>query len=630
MYLRKMIEWIKIESVRMFKQYLRSDWYKFFTIGTLVIICSVFVYYYHFILGYDNVYTHLFYVPIVLSVLWWGGKGLYVAVGLTLLLISSNIFSGRMIFDNYIRGAIFIMISLVVYFLSERIKRAREREYHLNSVLHAIHNVNQLISTEKDRQQLIQGVCDDLTRNRGYINVWIALFDGFGKFDVAAQSGIGEDFKLIVDKMKDGDLTKCSGKALPESDVIIIEYPISQCANCPLSGRYAGRGAMTVRIKHRDRLYGIMTVSIPLDFIHSSDEHDLLKDVAGDIALALYSIEEEERRKSAEDALREGYERFRGIIENAPIGYFQISKDGLWQYVNWEWQAIHGYSHNEVIGKNFEIVYPEEVKEEVRGNVLRALSGEVISGKTIQLCKEGNITHHLISLQPIYQRGGIEAIEGFVNDITERIQAVNMIKESLKEKDLLLREIHHRVKNNMQVVSSILNLHSVYTCEDHKKDIFRDAHDRIYAMALIHEMLYQSPNMVNVDFSEYIKDFTAQLFHSHNIDSGRIRLVMDIQNVHLGIDQAIPCAQIINEIFSNSLKHAFPEKREGEIKIDFRRLENNNYSLMISDNGVGIPDGLDINKTDTLGLKLLNALVKQLKGNIEIVKNNGTLFVITF
>ncbi|HDK17245.1 MAG TPA: hypothetical protein ENG75_04825, partial [Nitrospirae bacterium] len=213
-------------------------------------------------------------------------------------------------------------------------------------------------------------------------------------------------------------------------------------------------------------------------------------------------------------------------------------------------------------------------------------------------------------------------------NITERKKVENQLKSSLREKETLLLEIHHRVKNNMQIISSLLSLQSRYIKDKHYISMFNESRSRIKSMALIHEKLYQSKNLENIDFNDYIKSLVNDLFIFYGIQGGHIVLNINIENVILDIDTAIPCGLIINELISNSLKHAFPDGREGKIEITSRKMNIkgvNEYELIVSDNGIGMPDDLDFRKTESLGLSLIVTLSEdQLQGKLDFKRDNGT------
>ncbi|AVH69563.1 sensor histidine kinase [Nostoc sp. 'Lobaria pulmonaria (5183) cyanobiont'] len=212
----------------------------------------------------------------------------------------------------------------------------------------------------------------------------------------------------------------------------------------------------------------------------------------------------------------------------------------------------------------------------------------------------------------------------------ERKQAEEQIKASLQEKEVLLKEIHHRVKNNLQIISSLLNLQAEYLKDNQALEVFKDSQNRIESMALIHEKLYQSQDLARINFADYIQDLVTNLFYSYNVNSSAITLKMNVEEVFLVIDAAIPCGLIINELISNSLKYAFTQTEGGEICIDFYPNKVNLYTLTISDNGVGFAQDFDFHNTESLGLRLVKGLTHQLKGNIDFSSNNGVKYKIIF
>ncbi len=214
-------------------------------------------------------------------------------------------------------------------------------------------------------------------------------------------------------------------------------------------------------------------------------------------------------------------------------------------------------------------------------------------------------------------------------EVNERKKAENKIKASLQEKEVLLKEIHHRVKNNMQVISSILNLQSRYIKDREALEIFRESQRRIKAMALVHEKLYGAEDLAGIDFAEYTRSMTSNLFVLYKI-SEAVRLNIDIKDILLDINTAIPCALIISELVSNSLKYAFPEGIEGEIGIGLYTDKNGKFKLIVKDNGIGISKEIDFRKTETLGMQLVIMLVEELAGTIELDKSEGTAFTIQF
>jgi len=216
------------------------------------------------------------------------------------------------------------------------------------------------------------------------------------------------------------------------------------------------------------------------------------------------------------------------------------------------------------------------------------------------------------------------------SELTDHMLTEMQLKRSLKEKEVLLKEIHHRVKNNLQIISSLIYLQSKNIQDEGTLQLFQDSQNRVKSMALIHEKLYQSKDLARIDFDEYIKSLVNHLFYSYRINLATIKPQIDIDDISLSIDTAICCGIIINELVSNSLKHAFPAGKKGKIEIKLQRKYQNEYILVVKDNGIGLPENVDFKHTKSLGLQLVCNLTDQLNGLVELERNSGTTFRITF
>jgi two-component sensor histidine kinase len=219
---------------------------------------------------------------------------------------------------------------------------------------------------------------------------------------------------------------------------------------------------------------------------------------------------------------------------------------------------------------------------------------------------------------------------GVARDITDRQHAEERIRASLLEKEVLLKEIHHRVKNNLQIISSLLNLQSKYINDPQALQMFIDNQNRVKSMAFIHEILFRARDITKIDFAEYIKTISVQIFRSYGAYSKHIGLEVRVKDIVLDVDTAIPCGLIVTELVTNSLKHAFVDGREGSIYIRMSGNDAGTLTLVVQDNGVGLPYQIDLQSVDSLGMKLVSALVNQLDGSIEIDSSLGTTFTITF
>lgn len=247
--------------------------------------------------------------------------------------------------------------------------------------------------------------------------------------------------------------------------------------------------------------------------------------------------------------------------------------------------------------------------------------------------KNGQVRWASSTLTPILnEQGQLKNIVVIDTDITLRKHMEEQIREALEEKGLLLREIHHRVKNNLQIIISLFNLQTSYVTDDNAYKALKEGQDRIKSMALIHERFYQTDGLSRIDFDDYIKRLAENLMQSFRVKTGAVSLIIHAEKISLDIDTAVPCGLIINEIVSNSLKHAFKSERKGEILIELNQTEPDRFRLVIGDNGVGMPEGFSLETSDSLGIQLIQALTDQLEGKMEIENSpgNGVKYIINF
>lgn len=230
----------------------------------------------------------------------------------------------------------------------------------------------------------------------------------------------------------------------------------------------------------------------------------------------------------------------------------------------------------------------------------------------------------------VRDRDGKIMKQSMMRDISERKKDEEKIIESLREKEVMLSEIHHRVKNNLQIISSLLNLQSTYIIDKAALNAIKESRNRVSSMALIHEKLYKSKNLSKIDFEDYIKHLTSHLLQIYAISKVKVDMKINASQVFLTVDTAIPTGLIINELVSNSLKHAFPDKKEGKIEIELKQTSQGEYYLKVKDNGCGIKKDVNLSSTTTLGMQLISMLTKQLAGEVKIENGTGTEVTIKF
>jgi|GEM_PF-461099 len=349
---------------------------------------------------------------------------------------------------------------------------------------------------------------------------------------------------------------------------------------------------------------------------------------------ALVFVRDVTERKRAEAALERERDRANLYFEIAGVMLLALDSNANISLVNKKGCEILGHEKNELMGRNwFETFVPEPERERVCSVFNRLMKGDVELSEYAEnhiVTKDGElrlIAWHNTLLRD--DRGYITGTLSSGEDITERERAKERIVASLREKEVLLREIHHRVKNNMQVISSILGLQSAHTGNPELTEAFNEVQQRIKSMSIIHEMLYKTASLADIDMRAYINALCMFLFQSHRIDSNRISLRIDIENIFLEIGTAVPLGLIANELISNALKYAFPGGGRGSIMISMRR-ENGEYAFSVRDDGVGLPDGFDAEAGSTLGLRLVGILVKQLNGSMAVGGGAGSSFSIVF
>jgi PAS domain S-box-containing protein len=338
-------------------------------------------------------------------------------------------------------------------------------------------------------------------------------------------------------------------------------------------------------------------------------------------------------RKQAETALRQSEERFRQIAESIrEVFWITEPGDNKLIYISPAYEEVWGTTCNsvsDVYRRWHDSLHPEDRARvlETTANV-HAGAGCDIEYRIVR--HDGEIRWVRDRAFPVLNEAGeVYRVAGVLDDVTERKQALEQLKSSLNEKEVLLKEIHHRVKNNMQVITSLLNLQSKTISDSQALAVFEDSQNRVKSMALIHETLYQSKDLSRIDFAEYLKKLVAQVSRSYRIQPDAVKIKVDVDNVSLPIDTAVPCGLIINELASNSLKYAFPADTKGEVNITFGMVDEQ-YVLRVSDTGIGLPPGFDPEKGKSLGMKLVRMLTTQLCGEIECRNGVGTTFRIAF
>jgi hypothetical protein len=306
-------------------------------------------------------------------------------------------------------------------------------------------------------------------------------------------------------------------------------------------------------------------------------------------------------------------------------------ENGRHVFLSNNYQKVFDVKFEDWKGKTDFELWPQEIAEEFRKNDLKVLAkGNTVEAIEMAFLPDGSQSWWLSSKFLFVDSRGRKYVGGLGVDITEHKKSEEQIKASLKEKEVLLREVHHRVKNNLQIISSLLDMSSMQTDNQETIDLFTDSRNRVNAMALIHTQLYGSERFDKIDMAEHVLELSKSLLQVYSMEK-TIELNIKSVNIFLSINQAIPCALVLNELISNVCKHAYREGQKGTISIFMQKSGDDTILLRIKDDGSGIPEGFDIEEVKSLGLSLVrNLIYNQLKGKIDFRRNMGTEIRIDF
>jgi PAS domain S-box-containing protein len=333
------------------------------------------------------------------------------------------------------------------------------------------------------------------------------------------------------------------------------------------------------------------------------------------------------------DALRESEEKYRVLYQRTPALLYSVDQVGRIEGVNDYCLETLGYDRAEVLGRNIlDFLRGESPEPAVAIHLPELFQSGQARDVPVQVLKKsgGRIDTLMSAVAQTGTKGQRIQYLAVLTDITDRKIAERQIEESLREKEVLLREVHHRVKNNLNVIHSLLSLQSDYAADEFHRQMFEETQARVRSMAEAHERLYRSESLATLDIDDYVGSLVDHLVGESPATGGRIHLNREIVDVSFGLDTAIPLGMIVNELVSNCLKHAFPDERNGEIGISIRRMDEDEFELKVRDDGAGISKEINLDAPDSLGLDLVDAFVKMLHGRIEISANGGTTVLIRF
>ena len=500
-----------------------------------------------------------------------------------------------------------LYLDAIIEDITER-KRMEQRIEHLNMVLKAIRNVNQLIAREKDRDKLLKGICSNLVETRGYDYAWLAIMDESGGLMTTVEAGLGEDFLPMVKLLKGGKLPDCVQRALKQKEVVVTEDPASSCTGCPLAGTYHGRGGICLRLALEGKVYGALCVSIPSPLILDKEEQSLVKEVVNDIAFALHNIELEEKHKQAE-------ELYRTLATSSPVGVY-IAQEGKFVFVNPQFQKYTGFAEDELLGRDsLSLVHPEDRKM-VRENAVEMLKGKHSSPYEFRVIDKGGKTLWAIETVTATHYKGKRVTLGNFMDITERRQ----MEEDLQEKNRQLMKQQQELMEKTRELEAASQAKSEFLAQMSHE--LRTPLNVIIGFSEL--MLDGVPGKINkeqrqclddvLSSSKHLLDLINDVLDLSKVESGKIKLrqiditMTDVleglkrtmtpillprkQSLVIKVDRGLPpvhadkgkIRQVILNLLSNATRFT-PDG--GKLKIEAIR-KDHSCQVSVVDNGIGI------------------------------------------
>lgn len=689
-----------------------NERYKIAFISVLIGLCWILTFFFHIILDKEVVFTHFFYIPIILASIWWKRKALIVTSLLVSFLIITNLWKSFSIpLEDFARIIIFYFVTVVVITLSEQMEKSKrtlkESEEKYRSVFNSAKEAIVLISSDGkivscnkgaesmfklSEQDLLDKSIISLLPNR-YIKPIQKIFLDINKTNISMDSSIfsdlyaiksdGTEFPIeisIVNWKSDKklfftaiirDITKRkeSEKVIRENEkkfrtVFNEVNDIITLINIESDGRAGNfievNDVALNKMEYSKEEFKMMS---PRDIGTQDSGNKILiqkllndgqttfervyrtksgKEIPVEINSHLFELEGKKvalsvarditERKIHETQLKESEERYRTLFQFSPDYIVLLDLDGKILEINRTLENILGMDTESLRGKFFyelPILLPENIPR-FKKNIEKLLSrGHLAPYQSNVKDMDGN--EHWIDIYNavIKKEGSDFAILVIANDITQRKLAEDELKISLTEKELLLKEIHHRVKNNLMIISSLLNIQSSYIKDKEARGIFKESQNRAKSMALIHERLYQSTDLKKIDMGDYIRTLSNNLFDTYVTNPDKIHLHLDIEDISVDINTSIPLGLIINELVTNALKHAFPDDSRGNIYISLH-LDDDKIKLEVSDDGIGFPSDIDYKNANSLGMQLINNLSLQIDSELKLISDKGTSFQIIF
>ncbi|HOQ18258.1 MAG TPA: PAS domain S-box protein [Methanothermobacter thermautotrophicus] len=674
-------------------------------VTALTILCAAATIYFHMIFGVEIVFTHLFYIPIVLAAVWFGRRSFIVTAFLGMVLLVTHALASLGGFqDDVMRLSVMFFVNAITVILSESIGESEEalaeseEKYRtiVESARDAIITVdgNGSIVSWNSAAEKIFGyraaemmgrhidtiITEENLEKHDFnriidreISIMVTDVEGVRKdgtrvpVEISVFSWNYMDEKFITAVIRDVTERKMAENALIESerkfravfDGVEDIITIVEIRENGLPGKYieVNRAAVEKLGYSRDEFLSMT----PADMgVSREQSYDIIKKLLrsgrvtfnrtyisrdgrripvevnstllelGKMKVAVSVARDITQRLENERRLRESEEKYRSLFDLSPEYILLLDpEDGRILDMNSTLAGTLGIPSEELRGRSiYELEFlSDDVKTEFRSKIEVIERDGTLEPYEMVLTDPSGREYTVRIYNKLIHAEGRECLLIVLNDISDLKRTQSMLEKSLAEKELLLKEIHHRVKNNLMIISSLLSLQSRQVKDRETMDLFRESENRTRSMALIHERLYRSEDLKNIDLAEYLGRLASEIFRSYSADS-RIRLNLEIDELKVDVETAVPLGLIVNELLTNAVKHAFPDG-EGTVTVSLSK-RNGTVTLEVSDDGAGFPEDIDWESSPSLGLQLVRSLTEQIDGKVEMISDGGTTFRIIF
>jgi len=675
-------------------------------VTSLTVICAAVTLYSHMVLGVEVVFTHLFYIPIVLAALWFGRKSYAVTAILGTLLVLTNVLASLgSLYEDLMRISVMLFVNTITVLLSESFRESEEviarteKKYRtiVEAARDAIITVNgsgKVVSWNRAAEKLfgyseaemmgenINTLISEINREKhdfsriGDREVSLSISDVEAvrkdgtrfPVEISVFSWQTMDEKFVTAFIRDVTERKMAENALIESerkfravfDGVEDIITMAEIQDNGLPGRYleVNRAAVEKLGYSREELLKMTPLDIGMEGERITDSiiRKLLREGSGTFnrtyisrdgrripvevnsrlielggrTVAVSVARDITQRLENERRLRESEEKYRSLFNLSPEYILLLDPgDGKILDVNSTLARTIEIHPGDLRGRSiYELDFlSDDVKKEFRSKLEIIIRDGFVEPYEMVMTDPSGREYNVRVYNRLIHAEGMDCLLIVLSDISDLKRTQSMLERSLAEKELLLKEIHHRVKNNLMIISSLLSLQSSQVNDEETMDLFRESENRARSMALIHERLYRSEDLKNIDLAEYLGRLASEIFRSYSADS-RIRMNLEIDELRVDVETAVPLGLIVNELLTNAVKHAFPDG-EGTVTVSLRR-RNSRVILEVSDDGKGFPEDIDWESSPSLGLQLVRSLTEQIDGEVEMISDGGTTFRITF